>query len=296
MITIKMNKLISRLITVFLLTSLFTVAYAAPEDDDSNDPSLSLAASQAIVVDQTTGETLYAKDADVQKPIASITKLMTAMVTLDAKQSLRKKLKITDEDVDTLRHSRSRLAVGRILSRGQLLQLALMSSENRASSALARNYPLGYDAFIAAMNAKAKSLGMMDTHFEDATGLSDGNVSTAQDLVKMVQAGYQYPLIRQITTTANYDLKQGKTIKYKNTNPLFKDKSWQIGLSKTGYIKPSGHCLVMQTKMEKPLIIVLLDAAVKGTILDDSRRIRNWVSASLGTNKLAASSALLRQN
>ena len=286
-----MNK---RVIAAFLLTNLFTIAYA--EGEDSNDPSLNLAASQAMIVDQMTGEILFSKDADVQKPIASITKLMTAMVTLDAKLSPNQKIQITGEDVDTLRHSHSRLAVGRILSRGQLLQLALMSSENRAASALARSYPGGHNAFFAAMNAKAKSLGMIDTHFEDATGLSENNVSTAQDLVKMVQAGYQYPLIRRITTTASYDLRQGRTIKYKNTNPLFKDKNWQIGLSKTGYIKPSGHCLVMQTEMEKPLIIVLLDALGKKTILEDSRRIRNWISASLGTDRLAASNVFLHQN
>lgn len=293
-----MNKIISRSIAVFILTGLFSIAFAkeAAKYQSSDDLPLSLAASQAIIVDQITGETLYAKDADAQKPIASITKLMTAMVTLDAKLSLRQKLQITDEDIDTLRHSRSRLAVGRILSRGQLLQLALMSSENRAASALARNYPRGYDAFIAAMNAKAKSLGMIDTHFEDATGLSDGNVSTAQDLVKLVQAGYEYPLIRKITTTAKYDLQQGRLVKYKNTNPLFKDKTWQIGLSKTGYIKPSGHCLVMQTQLVRPLIVVLLDAAGKSSIAADSRRIRKWVTTSLASNKLAANKDLTLRN
>lgn len=293
-----MNKTIRRSIVIFILTGLFSIAFAkeAARDQSSDDLPLSLAASQAIIVDQITGETLYAKDADAQKPIASITKLMTAMVTLDAKLSPRQKLQITDEDIDTLRHSRSRLAVGRILSRGQLLQLALMSSENRAASALARNYPRGYDAFIAAMNAKAKSLGMMDTHFEDATGLSDGNVSTAQDLVKLVQAGYRYPLIRKITTTARYDLEQGRVVKYKNTNPLFKDKTWQIGLSKTGYIKPSGHCLVMQTQVVRPLIVVLLDAAGKSSIAADSQRIRKWVMTSLASNKLASNKDLTFRN
>ncbi|MBI3345271.1 MAG: peptidase S11 [Gammaproteobacteria bacterium] len=293
-----MNKIISRSIAVFILTGLFSIAFAkeVTRDQSSDDPPLSLAASQAIIVDQITGETLYAKDADAQKPIASITKLMTAMVTLDAKLSLRQKLQVTDEDVDMLRHSRSRLAVGRILTRGQLLQLALMSSENRAASALARKYPRGYDAFIAAMNAKAKSLGMLDTHFEDATGLSDGNVSTAQDLVKLVQAGYQYPLIRQITTTARYDLEQGRVVQYKNTNPLFKDKTWRIGLSKTGYIKPAGHCLVMQTQLVRPLIVVLLDAAGKSSIAADSRRIRKWIMTSLASNKLAANKDLTFRN
>jgi serine-type D-Ala-D-Ala endopeptidase (penicillin-binding protein 7) len=293
-----MSKIISRSIAVFILASLFSFAFAkeAAKDGGSNDLPLSLAASQAIIVDQITGEILYAKDADVQKPIASITKLMNAMVTLDAKLSLGQKLQVTDEDVDTLRHSRSRLAVGRVLSRSQLLQLALMSSENRAASALARNYPRGYDAFIAAMNVKAKSLGMMDTHFEDATGLSDGNVSTAQDLVKLVKAGYRYPLIRQITTTARYNLEQGRVVQYKNTNPLFKDKTWQIGLSKTGYIKPSGHCLVMQTQLVRPLIVVLLDAAGKSSIAADSRRIRKWIMTSLASNKLAANKNLTLRN
>lgn len=293
-----MSKVIRRSIVVFILTGLFSIAYAkeAARNTGSDDLPLSLAASQAMIVDQATGETLYAKDADTQKPIASITKLMTAMVTLDAKQSPHQKLQITGKDIDTLRHSRSRLAVGRVLSRSQLLQLALMSSENRAASALARNYPRGYDAFIAAMNAKAKSLGMVNTHFEDATGLSDGNVSTAQDLVKLVQASYQYPLIRKITTTAKYDLGQGRVVKYKNTNPLFKDKTWQIGLSKTGYIKPSGHCLVMQTQVVRPLIVVLLDAAGKSSIAADSRRIRKWLMTSLASNKLASNKDLTFRN
>ncbi len=293
-----MSKIISQLIAVFMLASLFSFAFAqeAEQDDGLDGPALSLAASQAIIVDQISGETLYAKDADTQKPIASITKLMTAMVTLDANLSLDQKLQVADEDVDTLRHSHSRLAVGRVLSRRELLQLALMSSENRAASALARNYPRGYDAFIAAMNAKAKSLDMLGTHFEDATGLNESNISTAQDLVKLVQASYQYPLIRQITTTARYNLEQGRIVQYKNTNPLFKDKTWQIGLSKTGYIKPSGHCLVMQTQLVRPLIVVLLDAAGKSSIAADSRRIRRWVTASLASNKLAANKNLTLRN
>lgn len=254
--------------------------------------ALALYSNQAIVVDQASGKVLYDKNPDMQKPIASITKLMTAIVTLDADLSMDEKIAITKDDIDTLRNSRSRLKVGPKHSRRELLQLALMSSENRAASALARSYPGGRSAFIVAMNKKAKSLGMNNSRFKDSTGLDSGNVSTARDLVKLVQAGFEYPLIRNITTDSSYDLRQGAIVKYKNSNPLFKDKNWQIGLSKTGYIIPAGHCLVMQTKVaEQPLIIVLLDANARGTVSADSNRIKNWFARLFGSHKFASTTA-----
>lgn len=251
--------------------------------------ALTLYSNNAIVVDQSTGKVLYEKNSDVQKPIASISKLMTAIVTLDAKLPMNEMIPITEADVDTLRNSRSRLKVGPRHSRRELLQLALMSSENRAASALSRSYPGGRPAFIVAMNKKAKELGMRNTRFSEGTGLDSGNVSTARDLVKLVRAGFKYSLIREITTTPKYELKQGTVLHYNNTNPLFKDRNWQIGLSKTGYIKPSGHCLVMQTEVvQKPLIIVLLDAAQRGGVSADSNRIKRWFTKLLDSTKLAA--------
>ena len=164
-----------------------------------------------------------------------------------------------------------------------------MSSENRAASALSRSYPGGRDAFVAAMNKKARALSMNNSRFRDPTGLDSENISTARDLVKLVQAGFAYPLIREITTDSSYDLRQGTTLKYKNSNPLFKDKNWQIGLSKTGYIIPAGHCLVMQTKVvERPLIIVLLDADARGAVSADSNRIKNWFAKVFGGHKFAS--------
>src|SRR3990172_875305 len=205
------QKIISCLdpVLIFSLVMVLTIPEASAFSDSKNYQALTLYSNQAIVVDQSTGKVLYEKNADAQRPIASITKLMTAMVTLDAKLPIQEKVRITEADVDTLRNSRSRLKVGPMHSRRELLQLALMSSENRAASALSRSYPGGRTAFINAMNRKAKELGMLDTHFEDATGPHSGNVSTAKDLVKLVQAGFKYSLIRQITTTSSYDLKQG---------------------------------------------------------------------------------------
>ncbi|MEO5702494.1 MAG: serine hydrolase [Gammaproteobacteria bacterium] len=259
---------------------------AAPVQKDYQ--ALTLYSNQAIVVDQSSGKVLYDKNADAQKPIASITKLMTAIVTLDADLPMDEKIAITRDDIDTLRKSHSRLKIGPKHTRRELLQIALMSSENRAASALSRSYPGGRMVFINAMNKKAKALGMKNTHFQDSTGLDSGNVSTARDLVRLVQAGFEYTLIREITTDSSYDLEQGAILKYKNSNPLFKDKKWEIGLSKTGYIIPAGHCLVMQTKVvDQPLIIVLLDANARGTVSADSNRIKNWFAKLLGTHKLA---------
>ena len=245
-----------------------------------------LASLKALIINQDTGETLYAKSTDTPTPIASVTKLMTAMVMLDAYLPMNEYLTITDADVDMLKGSSSRLRVGTELTRAELLHLALMSSENRAASALGRNYPGGIYAFVAAMNAKARSLGMMHSRFIDSTGLNSGNVSTAEDLVKMVNAAYQYPEIRHVSTTASQEFSvygYRNPVNFVNTNSLVRNDSsdWIIGLSKTGYISEAGRCLVMQAVIAgKPVIIVLLDSVGKLSRIADAQRIRKWLESS----------------
>ncbi|MDZ4141640.1 MAG: D-alanyl-D-alanine endopeptidase [Methylotenera sp.] len=243
--------------------------------------SLRLASSKALVINQQTGEVIFAKNTNLSTPIASVTKLMTAMVMLDAHLPMDDLLYIADEDVDYLKNTRSRLAVGTSLTRGELLQLALMSSENRAAAALARNYPGGFTAFMSAMNRKAVVLGMQDTHFYDATGLDSNNVSTAEDLVKMVNAAYQYTEIRQVTTTASQEItlyNHKNPVNFVNTNSLVRGGEWTIGLSKTGFINEAGRCLVMQAEIAgQSMIIVLLDSAGKASRIGDANRIRKWI-------------------
>lgn len=245
-----------------------------------------LASTKAMIVNQDTGETLYAKSTDVPAPIASVTKLMTAMVMLDAYLPMTEYLTVTDADVDMLKGSSSRLRVGTELTRAEMLHLALMSSENRAASALGRNYPGGINAFVAAMNAKARSLGMVNSHFVDSTGLNSANVSTAEDLAKMVNAAYQYPEIRQVSTTASQEFPvygYRSPVNFVNTNSLVRsyNSDWIIGLSKTGYISEAGRCLVMQAMIAgKPIIIVLLDSAGKLSRIADAQRIRKWLEGS----------------
>ena len=265
-----------------------------------------VSALSVLVLNQKDGLPLYQKNANMETPIASISKLMTAMVVLDAHQDMDEVLAITPADVDMLRHSSSRLPVGTELSRGELLHLALIASENRAAYALARNYPGGLASFIVAMNNKARQLGMEHTSFEDPTGLSSHNQSTAADLGRMVQAAIRYPVIHQITTTANYEITRTvmarmrnnhkrswrtvtQTVAFHNTNQLLRDDTWEIGLSKTGFINEAGHCLVMQAKIaQKPVIIVLLDASGKYGRINDARRIRGWLEHQADNNKLAA--------
>lgn len=250
----------------------------------SSNTNLAIASTKALVMNQNTQEIIYSKNLDTPTPIASVTKLMTAMVVLDAKLDLNEQVSITDRDVDYLKGTSSRLPVGTTMTREDLLNLALIASENRAASALATSYPGGKTRFIMDMNAKAASLGMMNTHFEDSTGLNSNNVSTALDLAKMVHAAYQYPLIRQITTTSDYDLYVGKKhqpLHFHNTNALVRESarsSWEIGLSKTGYISEAGRCLVMQATIAgEPLIMVLLDSVGKLTRIGDARRIKKWM-------------------
>jgi D-alanyl-D-alanine endopeptidase (penicillin-binding protein 7) len=240
---------------------------------------LILHASSVLVEDQRTGEYLVQKNAKAIVPIASLTKLMSAMVTLDAKMNLQESLVIGYEDVDTLRHSRSRLPVGARLTRREALLLALMASENRAAHALSRTYPGGGDAFVAAMNAKAQSLGLTDTRFQDPAGISGGNVSSAHDLARMADAAYSYPLIRKFTTCEEAVIRSGRRkLRFRNTNRLIRSSRWQIGLSKTGFIDESGRCLVMQAHVSRrPVLIVLLDAPGKMTRFGDANRIKQWM-------------------
>lgn len=243
---------------------------------------LKLKSTKAIVINQLTGETVYAKNSTIKTPIASLTKLMTAMVVLDSQLPVNEYMSISHDDVDSLKGTRSRLAIGTRLPRGKLLQLALMSSENRAAAALSRYYPGGRPAFIRAMNTKAVMLGMKDTYFVDSTGLDSHNVSTAIDLVKLVTAAHQYDEIRQITTTpsqAVYINGKRRPLNYVNTNALVRNgrRQWDIGLSKTGFINEAGRCLVMQADIAgQPMIIVLLDSSGKYTRLGDANRIRKW--------------------
>lgn len=251
-----------------------------------------LASSSVLVINQTTGEVLLEKNAEAVVPIASITKLMTAMVVLDAQLSLTEDLVVSDADVDTLKGSSSRLPVGTHLDREEMLRLALMASENRAASALSRHYPGGRAAFVAAMNRKAEAIGLTDTRFHDSTGLSSTNVSSARDLTKMVAAASRYPLIREYSTTQEREVTvAGRTRRFGNTNALVKNPEWDIGVSKTGYISESGRCLVMQAWLDdKPLIIVLLDSLGKYTRVADAQRIRKWFEAT-GAQRIAATSA-----
>ena len=250
-------------------------------NDYDGSSVLQLASSKALIINQSTGEVVYAKNTNMPSPIASITKLMTAMVMLDAKQPQDETIYISEEDLDYVKGTRSRLAVGSGLTRGDMLQLALMASENRAASSLASNYPGGQIAFVRAMNAKAHMLGLANTRFVDPTGLESENVSTAEDLVKMVQAAYQYDEIRAATTTPSREVYIGDRVyptNFNNTNGLVRNGEWEIGLSKTGFINEAGRCLVMQAKIAgEPMIIVLLDSYGKLTRIGDANRIRKWM-------------------
>jgi len=252
----------------------------------------------ALVIDQNSGGIIYEKNTDRIAPIASITKLMTAMVTLDAGLPLDEIIVIDADDIDTIKHTNSRLRVGAGLSRGDLLQLALMSSENRAAAALGRTYPGGTHAFVEAMNRKAATLGMSHTHFIDPTGLSSDNVSTAVDLAKMVNAAYQYALIREFTTASSRNVQTvaGRNMQFRNSNRLVKSSKWDIGLSKTGYISEAGRCLVMQAEIAtRPIIIVLLDSWGKYTRLGDANRIKKWLETQFtrkGNSPAAADMAM----
>ncbi len=239
-----------------------------------------LRSSIALIYDEQEQRSLYSKNASAIVPIASITKLMTAMVVLDAKLPLEEKITISVFDFDILKNTHSRMRIGMTLTRGELLNLALMSSENRAAAALARTYPGGTQAAVAMMNEKALELGMQKTHFRDATGLNSDNTSTAHDLAKMVIAAQHYKLIHKYTTTASHMVAAPgfPPLRFGNTNPLVKNASWNIGVSKTGYINEAGRCLVMHARiMDRPVIIVLLDSQGKNTRVGDAIRVKKWM-------------------
>lgn len=240
-----------------------------------------LHSSIAYVVDEDTHEALFDKNSNAIVPIASITKLMTSMVVLDSKASLTDEITVTEEDRDYEKMTGSRLSVGSTLDREDMLHIALMASENRAAAALSRYFPGGRPAFIAAMNVKAKALGMTDTHFESPSGLTSKNVSSARDLVKMVEAAYQYPLIRKFSTDRSYTVDTGKrTIAYHSTNALIRDPRWDIGLQKTGFINEAGICLVMRaTIANRPMVLVLLDSSGRFSDFADAGTLRSLIIA-----------------
>ncbi|MBK8288513.1 MAG: D-alanyl-D-alanine endopeptidase [Cellvibrionales bacterium] len=247
-----------------------------------------------MVVDANTGQAIFSKNADQTKPIASITKLMTAMVVLDASPSMQETISVSEEDVDYLKHTTSRLPVGTRLSRYEMLRLSLMSSENRAASSLARHYPGGKQAFINAMNNKASRLGMTHTRFYDSTGLTPGNVSTAEDLVKMVRAASQYDLIHEFTTTPNREVAirpNSTPLQYKNTNVLVRGVAddWDIKVSKTGYTQEAGRCLVMMAVVaNRKAVMVMLDSEGKLSPVGDANRLKDWIESGHAPAQLAS--------
>ena len=249
---------------------------------------LRLASSSAMVVDAETGKPLVSKNVGEVKSIASITKLMTAMVALDVHPDMNERLTISEADVDNLKHTSSRLPVGTRLTRYEMLRLALMSSENRASSAIGRHYPGGRPAFIKAMNQKAASLGMSHSRFEDTTGLTPHNVSTAEDLVKMVKAASQYPLIHEFTTTPEREVAvraTGVPLQYRNSNVLVRDTDshWDIQVSKTGYTQEAGRCLVMMaTVAQRSAVLVFLESEGKLSPVGDANRVKGWIESGQG--------------
>ena len=233
-----------------------------------------------LIYDEHGSKPLHSKNADVVAPIASITKLMTAMVVLDAKQPMDEEISISSEDISRQKRTRSRTRTGMTMTRGELLKLALMASDNLSAAALARTYPGGTEAALIQMNLKARELGMTSTRFMDPTGLHSGNVSTANDLVKLVQTAQHYELIHRFSTSTSHIVeREGKRpLRYHNTNPLVRNASWDIGLSKTGYISEAGRCLVMEAKIsEHPVIIVLLDSWGRNSRIGDANRVKKWM-------------------
>ncbi len=244
---------------------------------------LELKSSAALVIDQETSEVLVSKNADAVLPIASLTKLMTALVIAEAKIPLDELLTVSQDDVDTEKHSRSRLKVGTQLTRSEMLHLALMSSENRAAHALGRTFPGGSEAFVEAMNARSQELGMGDTSFVESTGLSSRNRSSARDLATLVGAAHRHPIIREMSVSARVNVEVGRrNLQFHTTNRLVLRPDWDIGLQKTGYITEAGRCLVMQANLAgRPLIMVFLDSAGKHSRLGDAERVRRWLTLTL---------------
>ena len=286
------GRLVRRVITVngkrkVVYQRVITAAPAMPTMGDlaglnnTHDP-LDLKSNVALVLDQANSEVLFEKNSNIALPIASITKLMTALVVVEAKQDMDEILTVTDDDVDREKFSSSRLRVGTAMSRANMLHIALMSSENRAASALGRNYPGGRAAFVEAMNAKARELGMNDTHYVDSNGLSKMNVASARDLAKLAMAAYQYPMLRQFSTDAKatVDLSNGRPMQFGTTNHLVANPDWTIGLQKTGFINEAGRCLLMQAVIEgRSVIMVFLDSKGTQSRTADAGRMRKWLEA-----------------
>ncbi|ACO76389.1 penicillin-binding protein 7 precursor [Azotobacter vinelandii CA] len=250
-------------------------------------PPLELASASALVIDLNTGRELFANHPDVIVPIASISKLMTAMVTLDARQPLDEAIPVRIHDTRELRGVYSRVRVNSLISRREMLRLALMSSENRAAASLAHNYPGGHARFVAAMNAKARALSMHSTRFVEPTGLSERNVSTARDLAKLLRAARQYPLIRELSTTPSHSayFQQPRYVQnFNNTNPLVRNPDWRIEVTKTGFIDEAGHCLALLAVIQnRPVAMVLLNTLGKHSHVGDANRVRQWLETGKST-------------
>ncbi len=272
--------LLEKIVAICALAGVLFVSVGFARADDG--PKLRSAV--ALVQDADSGETLYEKNSDTILPIASITKLMTAIVVLERELDLEERVAVSKEDLKATRSSRvrGRLRPGSVLTRDELLMLTLMASENRAAAALARTYPGGTEAFVAAMNAEAARLGLNDTRFADPTGLSPHNVSSAQDLAGLVRAAHGYPLIREYSTKPSAQVRaRGGMVGFRNTNSLVRSDAWDIELSKTGYISQAGRCLVMQMRIaSRDLVVILLDSWGKYTRIADARRIRKWLESS----------------
>src|SRR2546423_779785 len=271
---------------VAMCALFFVLALTVGFAQAANTQKVVLLRSNAVLVlDAQTGEIVYNKNADVVVPIASITKLMTAMVILDRGVDLQQRVVVSRDDIDGKKGTRSRLRPGTMLTRDELLLIALMASENRAAAALGRTYPGGVEAFVAAMNTKAAALGMNDSHFVDPTGLSSRNVSSAQDLAKLVRAAHGYPLIREYSTRDRATVQAfGRPLAFRNTNGLVRSAHWEIGLSKTGYISEAGRCLVIRVRLaSKDLIVVLLDSWGKQSRIGDANRIKKWLESNNAT-------------
>ena len=272
------------LVAAFALVIALTLTIGfAQAGEAKKQKAVFLRSSSALVIDAETGEAVIDKNSDAVVPIASITKLMTAMVTLDRGLDLDTKIVLSREDLRAIRGSRTRLRTGASLTRDELLMLSLMASENLAAAALARSYPGGTEAFVEAMNEKAAKLGMSDTHFVEATGLSPENVSSARDLAELVRAANQYPLIREYSTRERGTVRVFKrNVSFGNTNRLVRSSKWDIDLSKTGYISQAGRCLVMRVHLaSKDLIVVLLDSWGRQSRIGDANRIRKWIETNL---------------
>ena len=298
-----MRSLLPLLLGAVMLPATMDSAHANPFSASSKSssgflerrdvPNLSSAAF--VVANHRTGEVISERNGNRVMPIASLTKLMTALVVLDANLRLNEMLTVTNADIDRIKGTGSRLAIGSKLSRAEMLHIALMSSENRAASALARHYPGGQRAFVEAMNAKARMLGMWNTRYADSTGLNPRNVSTAQDLAKLAAAAASYPLIRQYSTDQQSYVRTNKRqLHYLNSNRLIREGQWEFTLSKTGYIREAGRCLVLGTKVnQEPVIIVLLNAETPNDRVADAKRIKTWLESSGRTTLAANQSSMM---